>query len=312
MSFSNHETPADTNPPNPAESSIIGSLDQMSSTIHRSILGIPDENDEYNRGLIFHSDLSTGQPSVYSTSGDSKDPGENTPYEPSQSSNNTGSHVVLTPQSISDASGSLHRRLASSTSGGSSEGGFSDCGIVREHWSISAHASTGASQAAHSPIPSQTPTYTPMVGSFTATTTSLAPHPPLSESFCPPAGMTDPQAIINITWNDVEYLGEIISSDNPSRGHQIDLIGAQFEPSASSQSEIAQTPEAVHGKRTGTRSKKLAIRTQRVSRPRPDPTRPRASPKNATWNATSPEDAKAIRQVGSCLQCLVNHEKVSN
>lgn len=129
--------------------------DQESATldIDRTIFGIPNENDEFTRGLNFFFDPSTGQPSIHSTSEESEDLVETSPYEPSMSSNNTGSHIIYTPQSGSDGPAELHSRVVSPRSVGSSDGG--SCHGTTDHPhppSVSACATFGTSTASASPL----------------------------------------------------------------------------------------------------------------------------------------------------------------
>ena len=103
-------------------------VDEEPATLDRTILGIPNDHDEYNRGLTFFFDPSTGQPSVHSTSEEPEDPVKNSPYESSMSSNHTGSRIVYTPQSGSDVPAGLHSQVVSpqparSSDCGSSHGG---------------------------------------------------------------------------------------------------------------------------------------------------------------------------------------------
>ena len=124
---------------------------QAPTTLDRTILGIPDENDEYTRGLIFSFDPSTGQPSTQSTSEESEDPFDVT-HEPSISSNHTGSHIVYTPQSGSDFPVGLHSQVVSPKSIGTSDSGSCQGKADRPSPpSTSACATFGTSTAPASP-----------------------------------------------------------------------------------------------------------------------------------------------------------------
>ena len=124
-------------------------VDQAPATLDRTILGIPDENDEYTRGLIFSFDPSTGQPS---TSEESEDPIHASTHEPSISSNNTGSTIVYTPQSGSDVPAGSHSHVVSPKSVRSSDSGSSQGKADRPSPpSISGCATFGTSTASASP-----------------------------------------------------------------------------------------------------------------------------------------------------------------
>ena len=127
--------------------------EQEPATHDRTILGIPNENDEFTRGLNFLFDPSTGQPSIHSMSEESEDHiVQTSPYEPSMSSTNTGSHIVYTPQSGSDVPAELHSPVVSPQSVGSSESGSCHGTADYPHPpSVSACATLGTSTASASP-----------------------------------------------------------------------------------------------------------------------------------------------------------------
>ena len=126
--------------------------DQEPATLDRTILGIPNEDDEYTRGLTFFIDPSTGQPSAPSTSEESEDPVPVSPYEPSVSSDNTGSRIVYTPQSDSDVPVDLHSQVVSPKSARSSDSGSCQGKADRSPLpSVSACAAAGTVTAPASP-----------------------------------------------------------------------------------------------------------------------------------------------------------------
>lgn len=306
MSFANYQTTADPHLLNPADSSTPGLLHGGSSNFDRSILGIPAaEDDEYTRGLTFFFDPSTGQPSVASTSEESDNPGEASPYEASPSSNNTGSRRVFTPKSVSDTSGGLHPLLLSSASVGSSDGGWSDGGADHPHPpSVSARASAGSSQVASMPMPTQTPTLLPTSGKYGASTMSPeAVDPRIAQPFSPLEDMSDPRGIINIDQNDVNFLVGILSPEDQSR--QGDSAQA-LDPMDLMDNQSSQGIAPQTGKHTGA----VTARTPGASRRWQNPWRRRATTKDVTEKAKSTENQKLMRLLGSCLPCLVNHEKV--
>lgn len=317
MPFSTQQTPAHPDLQNPASSSTFRSLDAVSSNFDRSILGIPAEEDEFTRGLIFPFDPSTGQHSVPSTSQESEDPDETPPYDPSQSSNNTSSHKIFTPQSVSDASDGLHPRIPSSRSVASSvheaDGSHT--------WSMSARASAGTSNAASSAMVIQTPTHLPTAGSHTATTMSPTVDSPIPNPFGLFQDMIGLKAIIDIDGNDVKCLAEIMSLENQTQlgspvraSDPMDLDNQISQPIAPSQSEIAQGSKTKNrrvSQTTETHTRAVPKAKRRVSRSRPNPTGPRASTQDAIEKSKSRERKKLMRKIGVCLPCLVNHEQVS-
>ena len=312
MASSTQQTPALPNLSNSADSSSVGSLEGLSPNFDRACLGIPAEDDEFTRGLTFLFDPSTGQPSVHSTSQESDYPDELPQYEPSRSSENTSSHKVLTPQSVSDASGGLHPRLVSSTSAASSDGGFD--GLYPP--SVSARASAGTSNAASSTKLNQTPSQLSMAGIYTTTTMPSAIDPPLLETFGPPEDITDPRSIIHVTPSDVRCLEEIMSLEKPDRlvgpeqaSDPMDLDDNPISQSATSpHPEHAQrlrpNREELH-QRTSPDTTAVVTRTPRVSRQARHPAGQRVPTKEAI------EKTRLMRKMGVCLPCLVNHEQVS-
>lgn len=315
------QTPINPYLPNTNDHITFRPIDRMSLSFDRSIIGIPAEDDDFTRGLTFFFDPSTGQPSVHSTSEESEDLGETPPYEPSLSSNTTSSHKVLTPPSVLDASAGLHPRIVSSRSGGSSDGGSSDRGPHRQQSpSVSARVSAGTSQAASSPILVQTPTYTE--GSPTATPMSPTVDSPIPEPFGPHQDLSDPRAIIDIDRNDVRCLEEIMSLEGQSRpgnsarlSDEMDLGDAETNqslvPFHSEDLQDSETSDGEVRKKIGISPKGLAIRTSSAPRSRSNPTGLPESTKNGVKKAKSSETTKLMRQLGVCLPCLVNHEKVS-
>lgn len=314
MPSSNQQTPASPELLGPTVSSTLRPLDGVSSNFDRSRLGIPAEDDEFTRGLTFFFDPSTGQSSVPSPSQEFVDPDEASPYGPSPASTGTSSRKVFTPQSVSDDLHGLHPRMDSSKSVGITDSGSSDEGVDHPHPPlICARASTGMSHAALSPLAIQTPIHLPPEGSHTVTTMSLAPNLPIPEPFGPLEDTSNPRRIINLDPNDLACLEEIMSLEGPSRRGNpagaldpMDLMNDQISRSvAPPNSESVQRSKKEDGEvqqRIGTKRGAMVIRTPKVSRPPPDPTGRRASTK----------DAKAkMRDIGSCLPCLVNHEQVS-
>lgn len=304
--------PANPDLVNPADSSTLRQLYTVSSDFDRSILGIPAEDDEFTRGLIFSFDPSTGLPSVPSTSQESADLVEDPPYEPSRSSNNTGSLKIFTPQSVSDAQGGLHPRSVSSRSVGSSDAGSS----VHEADSsqdlpISAQISAGTNEIATSPNLIQTPTYLPMVGTHTPSTMPPADDLSYSEHCGPWEDINDPREVIDIGPNDIKYLAEILRREDPSRLGDpaqaldpMDLMDDETRQSTTSlQSELARGLNSNHGeihKSIGTHTRAVSNGKERVSQLR-----------HNTKSRRAIEKVKLMRQIGACLPCLVNHEQVS-
>lgn len=316
MSSSKQQTPVNPDPPNPADSSTLRPLNAVSADFDRSILGIPAEDDEFTRGLIFSFDPSTGLPSVSSTSQESEDPLAGSPYEPSRSSNNTSSLNILTPiftpQSVSDASSGLHPRSAPSQSVGSSDGGSS----VHEadelqSLSVPLKVTAGTSEAACSPKPIQTLTYLPMAGVQPSSTVSPVVHPSSSEHFSIPEDVNDPRMVIDIGPNDIKFLAEIIRRESPSRpgypAQALDLM--DLTDDQISQTTTSPQPGLAKGSKHGETHESIwkhtRARKERVSQPKHHPKGRRASDKDAT------ENVKLMRQIGVCLPCLVNHEHVS-
>ena len=179
-------------------------VDQEPATLDRTILGIPNENDEYTRGLTFLFDLSTGQPSVHSTSEESEDPIETSRYEPSISSNNTGSRIVYTPQSGSDLPADLHSQVVSPRSVGSSDGGSCHGKADRPPPSpISACATFGTSTASASAPSTMEGESLPAAESFTSTDLS-----PVANSN------------INLDQDDINFLTGIMPKTKQEEGSQ--------------------------------------------------------------------------------------------
>ena len=319
MPFSKQQIPVNPDPPEPDDSSTLRPLNAVSSEFDRSIIGIPAEDDEFTRGLIFSFDPSTGLPSVSSTSQESEHEVEGSPYEPSRSSNNTSSLNILTPmftpQSVSEASSGLHPRSAPSQSGGSSDGGSSvhDANDIQS-LSVSLQVTAGTSEAACSPNLNPTLTNLPVACVQPPSTMSPVVHPSSSEYFDIVEDVNDPRMVIDIDPNDIEFLAEIIRRGGPSRpGYSaqaldlMDLTDAQIsqtttspQPHLAEGSKQRETHESI-----GRRTRVVSNRNERVSQPNHHPRGRRASNKDET------ENVKLMRQIGVCLPCLVNHEHVS-
>lgn len=307
MPYSKQQTP---DPLDHADSSIPRPVDAVASDFNRSILGIPAEDDEFTRGLIFSFDPSTGLPSVPSTSQESEDPDEN--YEYSQPSNNTSSVRIFTPQSVSDASSGLNPRSAPAQSVASSDGGSSvNEADNLQSLSVSLKVAARASEAASSTKLTQTPTYLPMTGVQSTLTKSLEVDSSSSDHSGNPEKMNDPRVIIDIGPNDIEYLANILRQEDPSRLgipaqalDPMDLVDDSIGQSTTSpQPELAQSSEyaGLHesvGIHTGAGSKGKG----RISQP---------GHKRRASSKDNKEHLKLMRQIGSCLPCLVNHESVS-
>lgn len=319
MPFSKQQTPVNQDPPNPADSSALRPLNAVSSDFDRSILGIPAEHDEFTRGLIFSFDPSTGLPSVSSTSQESEDPVEGSPYEPSRSSNNTSSlnisTPIFTPQSVSEASSGLHPRSALSHSIGSSNGGSSvDEAEDIQSLSVSLQVTAGPSEAACSPNHNQTLTTLPVACVPPPSTMSPVVHQSSSEDFGIVEDGNDPRMVIDIGPNDIKFLAEIIRWEGPSRpGYPaqaldpMDLVDDQISPpSTSPESEPAEGSKQgkIH-ESIGKHATAASNRKERVSQPKHHPKGRRASNKDEN------EHTKLMRHIGVCLPCLVNHEHVS-
>ena len=313
MLFSTQQIPAMSNLLNETESSIYQPLDIMPPTLNRRFLGIPAEHDEFSRGLIFFSDPSTGQPSLHSTGQESESRGENPAYQHSQSSNDTSSHIVFTPQSTSDSSDGPHPQVISPRSGRSPESELYNRDAIHRQWpSVSARASAGTTEVAPSPALSQVPAHMPMTAESSAATMSPDVDMLMPEPFDLLEDMKDPREIILIGPSDVEVLEEMMKSGIASGpGYQaqifneMPLASAQINDSmAPHHSEFVQGLEPTSreaGQRMGMNQKELAIRTKRASRSK--------NPRGLTKDAI--EKSKVIRRIGSCLPCLVNHEPVS-
>lgn len=314
MSFSHQHTIAHNHRLSPPDRSTFSPLDQVPSTFNRSILGIPAEDDEFTRGLTFFVDPSTGQPSVYSTSEESDDPLETPPYEPSQSSNNTSSRKVNTPQSTSDASAGLQPWVASPRSVGSSGNESLDSGADQLHPpSVSVRSSFDASEAEPSPRSFQKPGNLSIEENSAATMLSPTAGLPDSERFDLLRGMPDPQTTLRLEPNDFKCLEEIMGIDDGSR--LMALEGPQNKQSFGlPHPNLAQGSKPTYEetfRKTGTDTTAIVARTPRASRPRPNPMEPRVSTKDTKDRAKWIEKVKLMRRIGVCLPCLVNHEPVS-
>ena len=248
-------------------------IDEEAATLDRTILGIPNDHDEYNRGLTFFFDPSTGQPSVHSTSEEPEDPVETCPYEPSMSSNHTGSRIVYTPQSGSDVPADLHSQVVSpqparSSDCGSSDGGSCHGTADRPHLpSVSACATFGTNTTSASTASTMEEGFLPTAESFSPTNLSPAVNALFPECSGPIENMTFDQ-------DDINYLECLMPKPN--------------------QEEVSQ--------KKGTRT-----RTPKSAGTRPDPMGTRVSNKTGMDRAK----AKMMRRIGVCLPCLVNHEPVS-
>lgn len=288
MPYSGHQTPAKKDPPNPADLSFSRPAGPASSDFDRSILGIPAEDDAFSRALISSFDSSTRLPSVPSKSQESEDPSGHPAYGLSHPSNNTSSVRILTPQSTSDASSSLHPRSAPAQSVGSSDGGYSVNGAEElQSLSISLKVATGASEAASSTELTQVQTYLPMTGGQLTSTNSLAVHPSVSEHSGNLDRMNDPRVIIDIGPNDIEYLTNIMRQEDPGR---LGIPAQALDPMDLVDDSISQS---------------TTLPRERVSRPSHNLRARRPSSKDER------EKMKLMRQIGVCLPCLVNHEHVS-
>ena len=312
MPPSNQQSPAHKELLSPANPVALKPHDRVSSDFDRSRLGIPAENDEFNRGLIFFFDPSTGQPSVHSTSEDSEVPGETPPYEPSRSSDHSSSCKINTPQSVSDIPGGLQHRAVASTSVGLSDGESSECGADHPYSpSVSARAFVGAIEAPPSPETIQEATSLLTAGSSTVTAMSPTLGPSLAEASDPLGDMSGAQAIIHINQNDVGFLEKIMSAP---LSDQMDLLHNLTGQSIAPPHTESQSSEARHvevHQVTLRHTTRVAGRKPKSPRPRLDPMGPRVTTRDTTDKAKL-EKARLMRQIGVCLPCLVNHEKVSS
>ena len=166
--------------------------DQEPGTLDRTILGIPNEDDEYTRGLIFFYDPSTGQPSAPSTSEESEDPVNASPYEPSVSSDNTGSRIVYTPQSDSYVPVDLHSQDVSPISVRSSE------------------SASCQGKADRSPLPSESDCAT--TGSATAPASPTSVMEVDSQPAAASSTTMDLSLTVNMSLdqNDIEFLEDVM------------------------------------------------------------------------------------------------------
>ena len=248
------------------------------------------------------------------------------PYEPSRSSQAPSSRQVFTPRSVSDASGGLHRRPLSSRSVGSSDGGISEFGVERQYsFSVSVRVSAGSTSR---PVSSQEmiqPLFTPAM---------MSPEidPSIPGSSGSGGEPKDPRAIIWIDTNDVRLLEELMNQESdPARvlvdqtdpredpGNPMDdpmeVVKDEIpQPVSPSHSGFAQGSRIRCGgvaQRTTTHTRAGKRRAQKVSRSRPRLTGQQASAEDAIETPGPREMAKLMRLIGSCLPCLVNHEKVS-
>ena len=316
MSFSNQQTRASSILDNLANTRMFPSLDRMTSNFDRSILGIPNEHDEFSRDLTLSTDGNIGRPSLPAMSEESGAACESPPYDPSQSSNNTSSQIVFTPQSISDTSGGPHLQITPSRSGGSPGAGLSDQGSYGEQSpSLSARASAGAAQAAPSPTPSQTPTHLCLAGVSTPTMTSLSSDERMSDLFGLSEPITASRTPITLNVDDLRYLEEEMArSQVENLARPSSQMDAQVDQRAPPLSEVTHASEASHGngpqRRRDNRSN-LVIRTRGALRSRPTRTRQQLVERSAVEKAKAIEHARLMREIGSCLPCLVNHEHVS-
>ena len=318
MPFSYQQIPTMSNFLSETEYSLLQPPDAVPPMLNRCFIGIPAENDEYTRGLNFFFDPSTGQPSVHSASEESENQIESPAYQHSQSSNNTSSHIVLTPKSTSDSSDEPRPRTMSHGSGRSSESGLYDRDAMSQHCpSVSARASAGTSEAAHSlaaysPALSQVLVHMPTMAQSPAATMSPDTDLSMSNPFDPIEDMKDPRDIIDIGPSDVEYLQAIRISGTPSGiGHQaqmfnpMHLVNAQINgsmvPHHPVSAQVLRATSNGAGQKTDIHQRQMAIRSKRGSRPR----------NTGVSNKAAMEKSKKMRQLGSCLPCLVNHEPVS-
>ena len=271
MSFSNQHTPGYGDLVILDGPGTLRPVNQESATLDRTILGIPSENDEYTRCLTFYNP-STAQPSVHLTTEEFEDPIKTAPYEPSISSDNTGSRIVYTPQSGSDVPAGLHSQILSPRSVGSFEGGSSDGGSChgkaeRPHSpSVSACATFGTSSTPASLASAMDGNLMLAAESFAQTDLSPAVNLPFREHS-------------NFNQDDFNYLGLIMKKEEEEKMSQ----------------------------RKGTRK----TRRPRSAGTRHDPMGPRVSTRTGMDRAQSIEKTKMMRQLGVCLPCLVNHEPVS-
>ena len=311
MPFSNQQIPAMSNLLDETESSILQPPEAVFPALNRCFLGIPAESDEFSRGLVFLFDPSTGQPSVHSPREESMDRGGSPAYQHSQSSNNTSSHKIFTPQSTSGSSDGQHPRVVSPRSSRSSESETHNRDAIRQRRpSVSARASAGASEAVLSPTLSQASVHMPMTAESPAATMSPDLDLSMPEPFDPIEDMKDPRDIINMGPSDFQDLEEIMRIPS-GLGHRTQMLYEMPLVNAHTNDSMAlHHSQLIHGlkptsreasQRTEYHQKKLAIRSKRASRSR--------DPRGMTKDAR--EKSKVIRQIGSCLPCLVNHEQVS-
>ena len=251
----------------------LSAVDEEPATLDRTILGIPNDHDEYNRGLTFFFDPSTGQPSVQSKSEEPKCPVETSQYEPSMSSNQTGSRIVYTPQSDSDVPAALHSQVVSPQPVRSSDCGSSDGGSC--HGTADRpHPPSGSACATFGTNTTSGSTASTMEGELLPGADSISPTN-LSLAFSLPLEYSGPSEKMSLDQDDFNFLGCIMSNTN--------------------QEEVSQ--------RKGTRM----TRTPKSTGTRHDPIGQRVSNKTGMDR----EKAKMMRRIGVCLPCLVNHEPVS-
>ena len=309
MPPSNQQSPAHKELLGPANPVALRPHDRVSFDFDRSIIGIPAENDEFNRGLKFYFDPSTGQPSVHSTSEESEVLGETPPYEPSRSSDNTTSCKINTPQSVSDIPGGLQPQAVELTSVEFSDGESSECGADHPYPpSVSAGASVGAIEAAPSPETLQEATNLLTAGSSTVTAMSPTFGPSVDTPSDPLEDTSGPRGVINIDQNDVGFLERIMRAPLSA---QMDLVHALFGQSIAPPHPESQSSEAKHlevPQRTLRHTRTVAVRKPKSPRARLDPMGPRPTNRDTTDKAKT-EKAK-MRLIGVCLPCLVNHERV--
>lgn len=317
MPFSNPQTLAN---PDLTDFSTPTTLDGVSSGLDRTILGIPRDDDEYTRGMNAFFNPSSGQPSVHSTSEEYEGLKNTPPYEPSHSSNSSGSYHMLTPESVCETSVGIHPRAVPLRFVESFQGQQCDDDAHRSNLSFaSARATAGTNITTRSPVTVHTPTHMSMEGFCSANAMLPAVDSLVFRFANPPEDMNDPQSIIRIDSNDIMNLEEIMSHDLSFQVDTVvpesDLLDAVDDQTSQStappQSDTIQGSKRKHeevDRKVERRKRPAAKLPHCIPRLQHDTTEAQGTFGDATDKAAR---TKLMRKLGVCLPCLVNHEPVS-
>lgn len=277
----------------------------------RSLIGIPPaEPDEHNRGLFFYFDSWTGQPSHASASEESEHSGPAGSLEAPLSDHSTSLPHAMTPRSdphiptIENSQIRLNGSISSSASGLDVPGTPS----ASELASLCTHNS----QSAPNLLQAQSGSW--LSDGRTPPPMSPSPDHTSSDHVDPLEGIKNPRDTIIIDKDDIDFLHLLTAREGQGQPNKSDDgVIPLHEPDLATRYGFENGWKSLE--KTRTRKKEShntpSHSSTLVHRQRNAPRTQGVKKERRTLTEEGRKRARALREEGVCLRCLVNHETVS-